>query len=456
MEIQELYSIFRKCGSVTTDSRTIKGGELFFALTGENFDGNKFAMKALEQGASYAVVKEGSEAASLSDPRIIPVEDTLATLQTLATFHRRSVKPGGRRLPVIGLTGTNGKTTTKELIREVLSAKYRVVATEGNLNNDIGVPLSLLRIKDDTQIAVIEMGASHPDDIVKLVAVCEPDFGLITTVGKAHLLGFGSFEGVKAAKGALYDYLCGHDGTAFVNVDDAVLSEMASSRNGMSIVPYGLGYEEGMVLPTDEAHPFLRVAIPDGEPRDEEGGETLLAINTRLVGAYNAVNVDAALSVGRFFEVPLQDGIAAIEAYEPSNNRSMMQKTGRNTLIVDAYNANPTSMAAALDNFAAFSSDNKVALLGSMGELGEDSVKEHMALVGRLLGGRDGIAAAYLVGEEFRKALAGFGNSTTLRWFLTSEDLRKHLEENPGEIDGAVVLVKGSRSQQMEKVIPAL
>ena len=268
MSIQDLYSIFRRCTRVTTDSRTIEGGELFFALKGENFDGNEYALKALELGAGYAVVAEDSPAASSGDPRVIAFPDTLAALQALARHHRENTFVDGKRLTVIGLTGTNGKTTTKELITRVLSTKYNVTATKGNLNNDIGVPLSLLSIDGDTQLAVIEMGANHPDDIFKLVNVCEPDYGLITNVGKAHLLGFGSFEGVKKAKGQLYDYLAAHGGRIFLNADDTDLSAMAAERwpSTDSVIPYGIGFWNAIVLPSNAGHPFLRLAIPSTLP----------------------------------------------------------------------------------------------------------------------------------------------------------------------------------------------
>ena len=298
MEINELYDIFRKCGKVATDSRKVAGGELFFALKGENFDGNLYAAKALEAGAAYAVVDADSQAVeSVGDyidssgrSRIIPVPSTLETLQALARHHRENVR--SPRLPVIGITGTNGKTTTKELIRTVLAAKFNVKATEGNLNNDIGVPLTILSFTSDVEIAVVEMGASHPDDIEKLVKVSEPDYGIITNVGKAHLLGFGSFDGVKKAKGALYDYVAAHDGEVFVNADDADLVSMAESRSGMVLIPYGIENDEVEILPVTPEEPFLRLGFPDGR-----------VLKTALVGSYNAANVLAALCIGRHFGV---------------------------------------------------------------------------------------------------------------------------------------------------------
>ena len=377
MEIISIYNKFKECGVVTTDTRTLKGGEMFFALRGENFDGNEYALKALELGARYAVVNRSSAVASSDDPRLIKVEDTLKTLQELARWHRSMTFVDGKPLTVIALTGTNGKTTTKELIREVLSVKYRVTATEGNLNNSIGVPLTLLKINSETQLAVVEMGASHPGDIKELVDIALPNYGLITNVGKAHLLGFGSFEGVKATKGELYDYLRRTADKAFINVDNPQLCQMASERNMQHdserpyslLLPYGLDYQGGVVLFSDEKHPFLRILC---------GG---VIINTNLVGSYNADNVMAAIAVGVHFGVSFEDAVKAIEAYVPANKRSQMTRTERNTLIVDAYNANPTSMAAALENFSNVSADCKVAMLGDMLELGEESLSEHVAVI---------------------------------------------------------------------------
>ena len=441
MDIKELYSIYQACGGrVTTDSRTLKGGELFFALKGENFDGNQYALKALEAGAAWAVVNAD---AGVEGEKVIPVPDTLETLKDLARYHREHPTVNGERLTVIGLTGTNGKTTTKELIRSVLSKKYKVTATEGNLNNDIGVPLSLLKMDASTELAVIEMGASHPDDILHLVTVAEPDYGLITNVGKAHLLGFGSFEGVKKAKGQLYDYIAENGKAIFLNADDPDLSAMAAGR-GLSTIPYGIEAWGVIVLPSDAAHPYLRMAVPS-----EEDPQTLLGLETHLVGAYNANNVLAALAIGRHFGVDLEDALQAASDYVPANSRSQMTRTERNTLILDAYNANPTSMAAALDNFAAVNDPCKVALLGDMRELGADSVQEHVAIVRRL-----GRLKTCLVGEEFRKALEITGTPENVSWFATSETLAAWLKDHP--LEGAVVLVKGSRGIRMETVVPCL
>ena len=431
MEISELYELFRASKGVNTDTRTLQPGQLFVALKGETFDGNAYAMQALEAGAAWALVQEDAPG---DDPRLIRVPDTLRALKELAACHRQHLQ-----IPVIGLTGTNGKTTTKELIRAVLATHFTVAATKGNLNNDIGVPLTVLSIGPDAEIAIVEMGASHPDDIAALTWVSQPDYGLITNVGKAHLLGFGSFEGVKKAKGQLYDWLSEHDGQAFVNVDDENLYGMAVSRP-LSIIPYGVAGEDAEILPTSAGEPFLRMDI---------GGEVL---ETKLVGSYNAVNVMAAVAVGRQFGVPLQDALAALAAYTPSNNRSQMTRTQRNVVIEDAYNANPSSMAASLDNFATLASSCKIALLGDMRELGEDSVEEHVRIVKKLE--NCGLTHACLVGEEFRKALAETGTPAFVKWFATSDDLAAALAERP--VSDALILVKGSNSMRMGKVLPTL
>ena len=449
MTIVEIYNSFKTCNGVTTDTRTLKGGEMFFALKGENFDGNEYALKALEAGAAYAVVNTSAEVASVDDQRLIKVEDTLKTLQDLARWHRSMTFVGGRPLPVVALTGTNGKTTTKELVRQVLSAKYNVTATEGNLNNSIGVPLTLLKISPATEIAVVEMGASHPGDIKELVDIALPNFGLITNVGKAHLLGFGSFEGVKATKGELYDYLRRTSDKVFLNVDNPHLCQMASERNLQSdperpyslVLPYGLSLMGAEVLPSDAEHPFLRIKLQDR------------IVNTNLVGSYNADNVMAAIAVGQHFGVSLEDAITAIEEYVPSNNRSQMTRTEKNTLIVDAYNANPTSMEAALNNFASVVAECKVAMLGDMLELGDESVAEHVQVVRKAISAS--LDSVMFVGGEFAKAVASEGvASESIRCFDTSQNLADWLAENP--ITGAAVLIKGSRGTRMEKVITVL
>ena len=438
--MEELYAKYLACGcKVTTDSRAIRGGEIFFALRGENFDGNNYALKALEAGAAWAVVNEDAGWEEMPDrvghDKLIKVADPFKTLQELAIWHRTHVRDG--KLPVLGLTGTNGKTTTKNLIAAVLAKKYRVTATQGNLNNDIGVPLSLLSITPDTEMAVIEMGANHPDDITKLVKVSQPDYGLITNVGRAHLLGFGSFEGVKAAKGELYKWLGAHRGSLiFLNEDDADLREMAAGQPCHTF-GYGLEYQHAEILPATPQKPFLRIRLGDA------------VIASHLVGAYNATNILAALAVGEYFGVPRADAIAAIAEFVPDNNRSQMVRTEANTLIVDAYNANPSSMRAALENFGHVEAAHKLALLGDMRELGAESLEEHKKIVLQL---REAGIPACLVGEEFQKALSALPGDEA--WFPSSEALAEHLAAHP--VHDAMILVKGSRGIQMEKVLPAL
>lgn len=435
MQIEDLYKKYCGCRfRVTTDTRRIRGGEMFFALKGENFDGNDFVETALDNGAYWAV----TDRESIPEGRgIIKVEDSLKALQDLAAYHRSQM--GGGRLPVIGLTGTNGKTTTKNLIREVLSCRYSVTATEGNLNNDIGVPLSLLRITPRTQVAIIEMGANHPDDIARLVKICKPDYGLITNIGKGHLLGFGSYNGVKQAKGELYKWLGEHRySLIFLNEDDEVLRRMASAQP-CHIFGYGLEYQSAEILPTTPEEPFLRIKL-DGT-----------VINTHLIGAYNADNVLAAIAIADRFGVTRKESISAIERYIPDNSRSQMVRTERNTLIVDAYNANPSSMAAALDSFASVQSEHKTVMLGDMKELGEESLSEHCKVLERL---RGEMPQAFFVGEEFRKALDKSGAEPDWKWFEDSDALAAWLKDNPQS--DAAILIKGSHSTEMEKVVPEL
>ena len=347
---------------------------------------------------------------------------------------------------MIGLTGTNGKTTTKELIAAALGAKFKVAATKGNLNNDIGVPLTLLSIKPGTEMAVVEMGANHPDDIVKLVKVSQPDYGYITNVGKAHLLGFGSFEGVLAAKTELYKWLGSYRGSLiFVNTDHPELTAEARRQacHQWEFSRESMGVE---VLPATPENPFLALKVGKDE------------IHTRLVGAYNTDNVMAALAIAEYFGVKRKDVIRAIEAYTPANSRSQLQKTERNTIIVDAYNANPTSMGLAIDNLAAMKTEGKLALLGDMRELGEASVEEHKNIVRKLIA--SGLKS-YLVGEEFGKALAELGivpgeDAHILGCFPSSDALAEFISGRKIEFSNATVLVKGSRGIQMEKALPEL
>lgn len=455
MTIEELHNIFiRECGGrVTTDSRSIKGGELFVALKGENFDGNEFAAKALELGACYCLVTEGSPAASSGDSRMCVFPDTLKALWALAAYHRENTLNGSVRIPMLALTGTNGKTTTKELIKAVLATRYRLTATEGNLNNNIGVPLTLLRMTPETEMAVVEMGASHPGDINELVAIAHPDYGLITNVGRAHLLGFGSFEGVKHTKGEMYDYIRGVRGTCFVNTSSPDLCAMVEERPGMQVIPYGRDIQDATVKEMTPDEPFLRMSIRvDGKRHD---------ISTRLVGTYNADNVLAAIAVGREFGICTEDAIAAVEAYTPANNRSQMLHTAKNMLVLDAYNANPSSMSAAIANFANIQSDCKILCLGDMLELGNESVAEHSKILKQAL--ELNPQRIVLVGKEFAKAFEQhrelYGPDRTegaspVECFGTSDEAADRIGREAPE--NCCILVKGSRGVRMEKLAAVL
>lgn len=438
-----LYEMYLRCGGrVSTDSRSITGGEMFFALKGDNFDGNSFARAALDNGAACAVVTTGSDIARSGDHRVIAVPDTLAALSGLALRHRLTFK-----FPVIALTGTSGKTTTKELIHSVLSTRLRTAATRGNLNNDIGVPLTLLGIRpEETDIAVIEMGASHPDDISRLSEVVRPDFGLITNIGKAHLQGFGGIGGVRAAKGQLYDWLSSHGGTAFVNTADNTLQSMAAEREGMRVIPYVQGAKA--LKPTSE-RPCLTMEI-----------EGYGILPTHLAGSYNVPNVLAALTVGMHFGITLDKAAEAVSGYIPDGNRSQIVECGSNRLILDCYNANPNSMDAALDNFASMEAPRKVALLGDMLELGADSLREHMAVARKAMAGD---YSAYFVGGEFASALSAIsgvpdlesnGTSLSPRTFPDADALAAYLKNHPPR--GCTILIKGSHGMRMDRVIPAL
>ncbi|MCD8206778.1 MAG: UDP-N-acetylmuramoyl-tripeptide--D-alanyl-D-alanine ligase [Bacteroidales bacterium] len=459
MRIGELYKKYRECGGrVSTDSRTVEGGEMFFALRGDNFDGNQFALNALRAGARYVVMSRNASGAysrirredrrnGLRRSQIIFVKDPLKALQNLATHHRKECFFKGEPLKVIALTGTNGKTTTKDLIREVLAVKYNVAATVGNLNNGIGVPLTLLKIGFDTQIAVVEMGASHFGDIEELTSIALPDYGLVTNVGKGHLEYFGGLEGVMKAKGELYDYILKDGEKVFVNADNLLLQQMVASRPGLKIVRYGTQFSVASVLPSSPEHPYLRLEFPGGR-----------VLNTKLAGAYNADNVMAAVAVGKEFGVDENEAFAAIQKYEPSNSRSQVVRTESNTLLVDDYNANPTSMDAALSTLEAVGAAlPKAAMLGNMLELGEDSVKEHVRVL-KKLSKMQNLDTVVLVGEEFRKALTDYGDeggfAESVHWFGTSEEASDWLKENP--VRKCVVLIKGSRGSKMENVVDVL
>ena len=440
IDINHLHGLFMRSAGVNTDTRTIKPGEMFFALKGENFDGNEYAGKALEAGAAYAVVSSGSEAAGLAgkDARIIPVDDTLATLKALARTHRCAMTYNGKRLTVIGLTGTNGKTTTKELIRAVLEKKYKVAATKGNLNNEIGVPLSILSIASDTQIAVIEMGASHPGDILELVSIAEPDCGLITNIGKAHLEGFGSLEGVMHTKGELYDFLrTRKDSFIFLHADSPYLPKMAT---GLTAYTYGTSANCDIRGELTGNSPYLSCQW------QAKGKPDTYSVQTRLIGSYNLTNVLCAVSVGNYFGVPADQINEALQGYEPQNNRSQLKRTERNTLIIDAYNANPTSMQAALENFVHMEAPNKMAILGDMFELGNDSEAEHQRVVDYLT--EQGLKDVLLVGQNFGRTQSSY------RHYEDVEALRATLLKQAPE--GKTILIKGSNGNHLTSIIDLL
>lgn len=440
ISVEELYELYKKCSGITTDSRQIKEGVMFFALKGEKFDGNDFAEDALKAGAKYAIVDRFLlEGTAYKGRKCIVVQNSLGMLQMLAAYHRRQFD-----IPVVGITGTNGKTTTKEMVTTVLSQKYNVVATQGNFNNHIGVPLTLFRFNEHTELAVVEMGASAPGEIADLTKIVQPTCGLITTVGKAHLQGFGSFEGVKKTKGELYDHLRQKGGMIFYNADNPDLCEMIAHRTGLCTRRYGVREQGVRILPATAESPYLTLEMErDGKP---------VTIATRLIGDYNADNVMAALAVGTYFEVPFNSMVAAIEAYTPSNSRSQLVKTERNTLIIDAYNANPSSMKAALNNFAGTDYSYKVLMLGDMLELGEDSAAEHLTVL------EQAVATApkvFLVGEEFAGAAKALKiTSAEVQSFPDIESLKAYVTENP--LEGCTILIKGSNGKHMTRVVDAL
>lgn len=377
MELSELYKLYQQHPLITTDSRDCPEGSIFFALKGESFDGNRFAKAALEKGCAYAVIDE-REFAEEGNGRLILVDNVLTTFKELAREHRRRFD-----IPVIGITGTNGKTTTKELIAAVLGEKYNVMYTRGNFNNDVGVPKTLFSLRPEHEIAVVEMGASHPGDIKALVDYVEPTCGLITNVGRAHLQGFGSFEGVKRTKGELYDFLESHNGLLFLNESNPDLMEMAAQRNFGRIISYGRdegGNVEGEVI---DCSPFLNFRWRQHLHAGQMPANAY-EVETHLIGAYNLDNMLAAIAVGLHFGVSPAQINHALGHYIPSNNRSQLETTEHNRLIVDAYNANPSSMAAAIDNFKLMKAERKMAILGDMLELGAVSDEEHQKTVDAL------------------------------------------------------------------------
>ena len=426
MDSKELYKLYEQHPVITTDSRNCPKGSIFIALKGASFDGNKFAKTALEKGCSYAIVDE-TEYAEAGNEHIIFVDDALVAYKEIAREHRRTFQ-----IPVIGITGTNGKTTSKELISAVLAEKYNVLHTEGNFNNDVGVPKTLLCLRPEHEIAVIEMGASHKGDIKKLVEYVEPTCGLITNVGRAHLQGFGSFEGVKQTKGELYDYLKAHNCLLFLNESNTDLTEMAEQRNFERIVSYGQDETANIQGEIVDCVPFLRF-------RWHEAGGEWKEVLTHLVGAYNLDNMLAAIAIGLHFGVSTQQICHALENYVPSNNRSQLTETQNNKLIVDAYNANPSSMAAAIENFRLMAVKNKMAILGDMRELGDVTAEEHQKIVDLLLAA--GITNVWLVGDEFGKT------KTTFQKFKDVEEVKAKLAHNMPK--NHYILIKGSNGTKL-------
>ena len=444
MEMKELYELFLQHPTITTDSRDVPEGSMFFALKGDTFDGNAYATAALEKGAAYAVIDE-KEYAKESHDRLILVEDVLTTLQQLAKYHRVHLGT-----PIIGITGTNGKTTTKELISAVLKKKYNVLYTQGNFNNHIGVPKTLLQLTKEHDIAVIEMGANHPGEIKTLVEIVLPDFGIITNVGKAHLLGFGSFEGVIRTKGELYDFLRTIQGTVFINNDNPHLLGIS---DGLKLVKYGQKDAKDLLVKGElvECNPFLKFEWQTSStltPQLSTVNCQLSTVQTRLIGSYNLDNALAAACIGTFFNVPATDISAALEEYTPSNNRSQLTITQDNKLVVDAYNANPTSMRAALDNFRLIKAEHKMCILGQMGELGDVSEEEHQKVIDLL--GDCGFEKVWLVGENFAKT----AHPAHYRLFANVEEVKAAIAtEKP---QGYLILIKGSNSNKLVQTVELL
>ena len=431
MQIPELYKLYLKHSSVQTDTRKIKKGDLFFALKGPHFNGNQFALQALETGAAYAIV---DEELNERDERIIQVDDVLKTLQELAHYHRSQfILPNTeKQIPFIAITGSNGKTTSKELVHAVLSSTYKTYTTEGNLNNHIGIPLTLLKIKQDAEIAIIEMGANHQKEIEGYCTYTMPTHGVITNCGKAHLEGFGGVEGIRKGKGELFDYLRLHNGTAFVMWDYNYLQEMS---NGITnLVTYGT-HDAGVTGTVKTCTGLLEVAINSGADID--------LIKTNLVGEYNLPNILVAVAIGKYFKVPDEKIKSALENYVPSNSRSQLIEKDGNKIILDAYNANPTSMKAAIENFVKMNGTDKMLMLGGMMELGLESVHEHQSLIDLI--NKYNWKNVVLVGGDFNKTkhkYLYFENSTEAKeWFKNQS------------FDPTHILIKGSRSTQMEKIL---
>lgn len=427
--IESLYEQFLKSSGICTDSRNVPDKSIFFALKGDSFDGNRFAKMAIENGAILAIVDNKDYASE----NCILVDSVLKTLQQLARHHRRVLST-----KIIGITGTNGKTTTKELLCAVLSKKYKTVATSGNLNNQIGVPLTLLSLTPDVELAIVEMGANHIDDIAELVSIAEPNYGLITNIGRAHLGGFGSFEGVVRAKTALYTYLNGNEGPIFYNSENSILCEQVEAMQVRFAVPYSRFISHYNIICHND--PYLNIRFSVAQNCMSYG------LKTHLVGGYNVENVLAAIAIGCYFGVDVEDAIGAIESYEPANSRSQYVKTAHNTVIMDAYNANPSSVELAIKNFASITANNKVAIIGEMLELGSYSIDEHKKVVHLLE--QNGFTNVFLVGTGFK------GLQKEYRYFNNADECVKSLKIAP--IEKCTVLLKGSRGVRLEKVMEVL
>ncbi|MFL5730902.1 MAG: UDP-N-acetylmuramoyl-tripeptide--D-alanyl-D-alanine ligase [Cytophagaceae bacterium] len=423
MDIKKIYKHFLECSGVSTDTRQVKPHSMFFALKGANFNGNRFAKDALDLGASWAVIDE--EQYKLGDKYIL-VKDVLTTLQDLANFHRKQF-----RIPFIAITGSNGKTTSKELIKAVLSKKYKTYATQGNLNNHIGIPLTILSIAADMEMAVIEMGANHQKEIEGYCKIAEPSHGLITNIGKAHLEGFGGFEGVKKGKGELYDYLLKTGGVAFINSANEILAELSKFTAPVSYPRKGDYYACELL----ESTPFVSIQT--------EGRQKVM---THLTGAYNFENIAAALCIGKYFNVPADKANAAVSEYDPQNNRSQIISKAGNTIILDAYNANPSSMKAAIENFAKIKASPKILILGDMFELGEESKAEH-AVLGKLISGYD-FDQVLLCGEQMASAKQACPKA---EYFPDKARLTDWFKSHT--ITGSHLLIKGSRGMGLEKML---
>ena len=421
--IENIYELYKKAYTVTTDSRTISKDCVFVALKGEHFDGNDFALKVAEDGVAACVIADRQDLPK--HERLFVVDDSLKCLQELARYHREKLGT-----PIIGITGTNGKTTTKELISAVLSKKYNIIFTQGNFNNQLGAPLTLLRIKPETELAVVEMGASHPGDIDELTAIGEPNYGIITNIGRAHLEGFGGYEGVIKTKNEMYQYIAQHNGMLFVNRDNALLMDLAHNINK---VTYGTAAEADIKGKIISANPYLSV---------EWNGKK---IDTQLVGDYNFENVMAAICVGTYFKVATDAIVDALSHYCPTNNRSQVIETGKNRVVMDAYNANPTSMSHSIKNFRNICKTDNLLILGDMRELGSESEKEHKTIIELLKELK--FKNVYLVGPEFSK----FSEYSS---FNNVDDLAQYLTAHP--VSGFDILVKGSNSIRLNKIIDSL